>query len=134
MRRRMTGSAHPVAEYLQRYREGHRDEAFFGLLETGQDILPELISAFRTESASRVRAFLVEVIWQHRQQSVIPFLGQALRDSESVVWREALDGLVTLASPAALEVLRSAHHSATGECRSWIAEAIEQVQEQMQRP
>jgi hypothetical protein len=129
----MKSVAHPVTDYLQRYREGHRDEAFFGLLETDPDILPFLMSAFRAESDGRVRAFLVEVIWQHRKQSVIPFLGEALADSESVVWRQALDGLVTLSSPAALEILHSSHRSATGESRGWIAEAIEHAQERMRQ-
>lgn len=129
----MNHVAHPVTDYLQRYREGHRDEAFFGLLETGHDILPCLMSAFRAESDSRVRAFLVEVIWQHRKHSVIPLLGEALEDSESGVWRQALDGLVTLASPAALAVLHSAHRSAAGERRGCFTEAIEQAQERMKQ-
>lgn len=122
-----------IADCLRRYRDGHRDDAFFGLLETDYDVLPELMTAYRTESDSRVRAFLVEVIWQYRQQSVIPFLGEALRSSEPVVWQQALDGLVALASPAALEVLRSVHQSATGEFRGWVEEAIGQAQEQIQR-
>src|SRR5262245_43265713 len=77
--RRMTAFASQVADYLSRYRRGDREAAFFGLLETDHAILPELVAAFRSESDSRVRAFLVEVIWLHRQQSVIPFLGEALR-------------------------------------------------------
>jgi len=94
--------------FLQRFREGHRADAFFGLLEMDHDVLPELMAAFRAERDAQVRAFIVEVIWRHRQQSVTPLLGEALRDSEPTVWRQALDGLVSLASPAALEVLRAA--------------------------
>ena len=123
----MTAFASQVADCLGRYRQGDREGAFFGLVETDHAVLPDLMAAFRTESDSRVRAFLVEVIWQHRQQSVIQFLGEALHDSEPVVWRQALDGLVTLASPAALEVLRSARQSGTDEFRSWLAEAEKQI-------
>ena len=124
----MTNAPEYVAEYVRRYREGRRDDAFFGLLEAGADVLPELIAAFRKESDSRVRAFLVEVMWQHRQQSVIPILGEALRDPEPLVWRQAMDGLVALASPAALEVLRSARQFGNDEFRGWLAEAIDQVE------
>jgi len=129
----MTAFTSQIAECLHRYRRGDHDAAFFGLLETDHHILPELIAAFRTETDSRVRAFLVEVIWQHRQQSVIPFLGEALHTPEPVVWKQALDGLVAMASPAALEVLHSARQSSTDEFRSWIEEAIEQAQEQMRK-
>ena len=124
-----------ITEYFQRFRHGDRDGAFFGLLEMGHDILPELMAMFKIEPDDRIRAFLVEVIWQHRQHSVIPFLGEALNDSESQVWRQALDGLVTLASPAALKVLRSAsvrqfpHQQDTEQFRSWLEEAIGQAEQ-----
>ncbi len=97
-----------------------------GLLGMDHDALPELMGAFRAELDVQVRSFIVEVVWQHRQQSTTPFLGEALRDSEPVVWREALDGLVSLASPAALEVLRSARTRQfpnprdTDEFRRWL--------------
>jgi len=120
-----------IIEYVQLYREGRRDDAFFGLLEMDHDMMPELTGAFRAESDVTTRAFLVEVIWQHRRQDVIPFLGEALQSSEPVIWKQAIDGLVALASPAALEVLLSARQSGTDEFRSWLEEAIEQTQEQM---
>jgi hypothetical protein len=129
----MIALASQVADYLSQYRRGDRDAAFFGLLETDHAVLPELMAAYRSESDSRVRAFLVEVIWQHRQQSAIPFLGEALHDSEAVVWQQALDGLVTLASPAALEVLCSASQSGADEFRGWLAEAIEQAEQPGER-
>src|SRR5690242_3015237 len=97
-----------IAEYLQRFRKGDRDGAFFCLLEMEHGIVPELMAAFRAERDSRVREFLVEIIWQHRQSSAIPFLKEALNDGAPAVWKQALDGLVALASSAALEVLRDA--------------------------
>jgi len=99
----MTIRAAQIADWLQRFHEGHRDEAFFGLLEMDHAVLPELMAAFRAEGDVWVRAFLVEAIWQHRQPSAISFLGEVLCDPEPVVGRETLDGLVTLASPEALE-------------------------------
>ncbi|MCU0914204.1 MAG: HEAT repeat domain-containing protein [Planctomycetes bacterium] len=130
----MTIRAAQIADWLQRFREGRRDEAFFGLLEMGHAVLPELMAVFRAERDVQVRAFLVEVIWQHRQSSAISLLGEALRDPEPAVWQEALDGLVTLVSPAALEVLRSARTwqfsdpRTAEEFRGWLEEAIAQAE------
>jgi len=104
----MGDHAFQMSDYLQWLREGRREEAFFALLEMDHGVLPELIAAFRAEPDHQVRAFIVEVVWQHRQPSVIPFLGEALCDSEPAVWQQAMDGLVSLGSPAALGVLRSA--------------------------
>jgi hypothetical protein len=63
-----------VGAYLQRYRLGHRDEAFFGLLELDESILPALMAQFKKERDAKVRAFLVEVIWQHLRVSMIPWM------------------------------------------------------------
>src|SRR3954447_19411695 len=97
-----------IAYYLEMFRSGDADNAFHGLLEIDRDILPELMEVFRSERDIRVRELLVEVIWEYRERSVIPFLGEALSDIEPRIWRQALNGLVTLASPAALDVLRAA--------------------------
>jgi hypothetical protein len=126
-----------IEHYLEQLRRGHGDVAFFGLLETDHSILPELMAAFRAESSIGIRVFLVYVIWEHRQQSVIPFLGEALLDPEPPVWKEALDGLVALASPAALDVLRAARTRRfprprdTEGFRRWLEEAIEQAEERL---
>jgi hypothetical protein len=123
-----------ITDYLRLFREGNHDAAFFGLVEMDHSILPDLIAIFHRESDSQVREFLVEVIWQHRQRTAIPFLGEALQDVDPKVWKEALNGLVTLASKEALEVLRTAktrqfpRKRDTDEFSSWIDEAIEQVQ------
>jgi len=97
-----------IAYYLDMFRRGDADNAFHGLLELDAGILPELMEVFREEQNGEVREFLVEVIWQYRDRSVIPFLGEALLDYDTRVWRQALDGLVALASEASLDVLRQA--------------------------
>lgn len=123
-----------IACYLEMFRGGDADNAFHGLLEIGRDVLPELMEVFRSERDIEVREFLVGVIREYRERSVIPFLGEALSDAEPRIWRQALDGLVTLASPAALEVLRAARirqlptRRATEEFRRWLEEAIEQAE------
>lgn len=122
-----------IAGYLESFHKGDCDGAFFGLLEMGHEVLPELIEVFRHEEDSDIREFLVEVIWQHRQLSTIPFLGEALYDNAPIVWKQALDGLVTLASPQALEWLETAkarefsRQADAEEFRRWLDEAIEQI-------
>jgi len=123
-----------VTHYLQRFRGGHTDDAFHGLLELDHAVLPELEAQFRTARAPEVRRFLLEVIWQHRQQSVIPLLGEALLDADHRVWREALDGLVALGSPRSVAALRAVRVQRDDEqFRRWVDEAIEQAEEQAQR-
>jgi hypothetical protein len=130
----METTAQQITDYIERFRRGDRDGAFFSLLEMEHGILPQLMEVFRHELDGRVREFLVEVIWQHRQPSVIPFLGEALHDSEPLVWRQALDGLVTMASPASLETLRNVRpRQQIGELRLWLDEAIYQVESEISR-
>lgn len=123
-----------INDYLDIARQGDVDNAFHGLLEIDVDILPELMAAFTAERNAEIRELLIEVIWQYRQPSIIPFLGKALFDAEPSIWRQALNGLVTLASPAALEALRAARsrqftkQQDAEEFRRWLEEAIQQTE------
>jgi hypothetical protein len=97
-----------VQKCLRAYKAGNRDGALQGLLGLDHKVLPALITAFKQEKNVEAKAFLVNAIWQHRQQSVIPFLAEASCDPEALVWRQALDGLVALASRSALAAMRAA--------------------------
>lgn len=135
----MNTFAPKVTHYLTRFRQGDDDGAFHGLLELDHALLPDLEAEFRNATDTRLRIFLLNVIWQHRQQSVIPLLAAALFDAEPGVWREALNGLVTLASPAALKALQAASgrefepRRDTQEFSRWLEEAVEQTRAEMQR-
>lgn len=107
-RYRMASFAPQIAWYLERHREGDGSTAFHGLIQLDSAALPELVSEYHAAVDTRLRVFLLEVIWQHRQQSVVPVLAAALFDPEPQVWKEALDGLVALASPSSVEALRAA--------------------------
>ena len=126
--------AEQIAYYLEMFRRGDSDNAFHGLLELDRDILPELMSAYRATHNVGVRELLVEVIWEYRERSVIPFLGEVLLDAESRIWRQALNGLVALASPDALDVLRAARtrqfpsQRETVDFHRWLEEAIGQAE------
>ena len=90
-----------IRDCFRRFREGDCDGAFFGLKDIAPKVLPDLMAFYRCEQEAGVRAFIVRVVWETRDQSVIPFLGEALRDRAPEVWKEALDGLVAFASPGA---------------------------------
>jgi hypothetical protein len=79
---------------------------------------------------------LVEAIWQLRSPSSLDLLGEALQDPAPEVWREALDGLATLASPESLRILESTRDGLVAsdeegsdgdDLRGWIDGAIEDV-------
>jgi len=124
---------------MDQYRRGEVDQAYHSLLELDHAALPELIAAFRAATNVGLRVFLLGVTWQHRQPSVIPLLAEALADSEPRVWREALAGLVALASPAALEALRAARgrqfpkRRDSEEFHRWLEEAIGQAEGDVRR-
>jgi HEAT repeat protein len=97
-----------VTYYLERLKERDDSAAFFGLLESDSSVVPDLIALYHNEIDPRIREFAVEVLWQRRDPVVIPLLSEALLDSEAIVWKQATDGLVALATPEALAALRDA--------------------------
>jgi hypothetical protein len=129
----MSAFVEEITHYLTRYRAGNADEAFHGLLELDHEALPELEGRFRTSTDPGLRAFLLRVIWQHRQQSVIPVLAHALLDADRRVWREAMDGLVALGCPAAVTALRTVRAQRDEQdFQGWADEAIEQAEMEAQ--
>jgi len=131
--------AEQITYYLEMLRQGDADNAFHGLLEIDRDILPELMAVFRDTRDIGVREFLITVIWEYRERSAIPFLGKALLDAEPPIWRQALNGLVALASPEALDALRAERtrqfprQRETEKFRCWLEEAIQQAEREIQK-
>lgn len=126
-----------VDHYIERFVQGEEEQAFHGLREMDHDVLPELSEAFRTAPETETRVFLLNVIWEHRQQSAIPILLEGLFDAEPSVWQEAMDGLVALSSHDSLDALSQARnrHFAVNRDKiifsDWLEEAIEQVEQQL---
>jgi hypothetical protein len=128
-----------TAYYIKRLGEPDRDDGYHGLIEASDEIIPFLVNAFRVEQVPGIRADLVEIIWQHRNPETIEFLSEALNDPAQEVWKNALDGLVALACPKAIEALRLARSpvlhkkSQKEKFQRWLEEAIEQTQENMRQ-
>jgi hypothetical protein len=114
--------------YLLKSQSGDLGSAFFGLIDCEHAVLPQLQDAYRSEKDWSVRDLLVEAVWQHRQQSSVPFLFEALQDGHEAVWMQALDGLVALASAATRDGLANAIRlEPDPKRREWFQEAVDQI-------
>lgn len=122
-------------EKLERYlgiaRNGHVEAAFHGLIDSlDEKAIPLLEDAYRSEAMPPVRALLVKTVWNIRSPKTLDFLAEALQDPEPPVWKEALDGITSLASRESLTILESSRDELgedRGEFREWVAQAIEDV-------
>jgi HEAT repeat protein len=91
--------------------------------------------AYRSELDPDRRWAAIHCLWQYRDHAALPALSAALRDADERVWKEALDGLVTLGGPSAARALQEASlflaQNARGARiqRAWIDEAIQQIRE-----
>jgi HEAT repeat protein len=99
----------------------------------GPQVLPELTRRFAESREIAFRAALVGLARNIRSADALPLLDRALQDESPVVWKEALDGLVTLASPASVRLLEEAlDRTPPGEVSveewiSWVQEALQQA-------
>jgi HEAT repeats len=125
-----------IEYYLDKARRGETDVAFHGLLELRGDPVPGLEKAFLVESDPEVREMIVGVISPWGRPGIIEFLGAALDDTHPEVWKCALDGLVSNASPISLRVVEQAMKEAASddpERLAWFTEAIGQINETLAR-
>lgn len=127
-------SAEFVAQYIERLRKEGPPDGCSPLEEVDPQVLqPYAIS----EPDEDVRAYLVEVIWEHRRSDSAPFLARMLNDPSKKVWKVALDGLALLGLPvlegglgidAALVALKAARTGASAEQLEYIDEAIDLIE------
>jgi hypothetical protein len=118
---------------LDKFRAGDEEVAFYELLELPGTLLPALVDRFRSESQSPIRALLIKVAWERKEEGVIHFLSEALMEPEELVWQQALDGMVAFASQEVREILLAARthefadEALTSRFHLWVEEAIQQV-------
>jgi hypothetical protein len=119
-----------VNDFLELARKGHNEAALQGLIDLGEPAIELLSASYRGESSASVRALIVEAVWQIRSHASVDFLGEALLDPAPEVWRQALDGLVTLASAQSLQILESTRDQLGDnrpELGDWLDGAIDDV-------
>ncbi len=101
-------SADEIAYYIQQLHSSDSEDAYSALLaNTSAEAVPALIAAYDAERNAKVKAALVEIIWQKRALDSLDFLRQALQRPESPIWRAALDGIVALGGAPALALLEA---------------------------
>jgi HEAT repeat protein len=120
--------------YIQQLRDGDGENAFHCLVEEGPDIIPWLmVYFFFKETDSQVRVTLVDIIRQHEKCSTIPFFAEALKDPNPIVWKAALDGLVSMPCDESVAALQTALDQpySDKQFHEWVKEALEQVLEKL---
>jgi hypothetical protein len=96
-----------VIAALELFRSGDDDGALAQLLEEAAELVPAIGEIFRAEADPDLRAFLVRVAWERREEGSDGLILEALNDPAEEVWQSALDGAVAMASPQMLEALKS---------------------------
>jgi HEAT repeat protein len=122
-----------IKRWISDLRTAPGGEAFRKLSSAGPDALPEIMSAVRTEKDANVRAKLVEALWRQPDPSLVPFLSELLNDPTEAVWKEALNGLVTVATEDARKAVKAAlkklGRKGDPQRIEWYNEALEQIEE-----
>jgi hypothetical protein len=124
-----TMTPNDVCQLVESLCEGN-DNAFHTLIEAEKTIIPLLTQQFTTHACGADRARIIEVIWQHRDKATIPFLASVLNDGYPEVWKQAIDGLVTIGGTESVEALQLFRGQLKDDDARlpWIAEAIEQME------
>lgn len=128
------GKVEDVAELLSELNGSQREDALCALMAM-PGLLPVVAEAFRMETNPDRRWAAIHCLGQYRDDAALPTLSAALRDPDDRVWKEALDGLVTLGGSMAVRTLQDASIFLAENARdprvkrAWIDEAIEQIRE-----
>ena len=122
-----------VKNYVPQLSGPGADDAWHSLVEAGPAVLPHVVDAFNASRDPRGRLPLVQIVGEYRSADAIPFFETCLRNNDANIWKAALDGLASLGTRAALDVLRVARETANPQKREWIDEAVEQIH-QASRP
>jgi HEAT repeat protein len=103
------------------------ENAWHSLVEAGPTALPHLAEALDASADPRVRAALLRVVSEYRSAEAVPLLKGLLGDPDAEVWTAALDGLVMLGGPVAVDALIVVKATVTSERQEWIDEGIRQI-------
>jgi hypothetical protein len=122
-------------QYIERLR---KDGGPFAGCSPLEELDPQVLQPYAiSEPDEDIRAYLVEVIYEHRRPDSAPFLARMLNDPSNEVWKAALNGLVLLGLPvvrgglgidAALVALKAARTSASAKQLEYIDEAIDLIE------
>ncbi len=121
--------------YLRQLRAGDFDSAFHGLIDLDPAVVHLLIAAYHAETSASICASLLRIISEFRTPSALPLLAEALRCRRDDQWKQALDGLVRLASVEAIQTLEAVIRDEAvapnpeSSYIDWVREALDQTKQ-----
>ena len=123
-----------IAHYLLQLRQSKSEDTFFALIHLDESQVPDLINTYHDETNVDIQALLVEIISHYRQQASLSFLASALQNHNPQIWKNALDGIVSIGGQASIQMLEAQKQRLFVEKHSserveWIEEALQQIQE-----
>jgi hypothetical protein len=88
----------------------------------------------QSETDVNVQTELIRLLAEYRSSEGIPVLADLVRASDADVWKTALDALVTIGGDDSRTQMERARLVASIDRQPWIAEAIDQIRAEGQRP
>jgi HEAT repeat protein len=127
------GNPDEIRRLIEEVRADPACDAFRRLSRAGQAALPEIAAAAKAEKSIPVRAKLIEALWRQADASMVPLFKDWLDDPSELVWKEALNGLVSVANEDAHKVLKAAlkklGRKGDPQRIEWYNEGLDQIQE-----
>lgn len=125
-----------AAQLLIELHGAEPEDAVCAIRELPAEGLSVVADGYRRESDGSRRQVIIHALWESRNPAVLSTLSLALSDPDDRVWKEALDGIVTLGGSQARQILERARDALADqpellERRTWVHEAIEQMQRAM---
>lgn len=120
--------------YVEQLGHQNNEDAFHSLLEFEGNILPSLFERYEQQDDADVKANLIEIVWRRKQdQQILQFLSKAANDTNPIIWKAAIDGIVSIGGHEALKLLKDIDRQveSSKNKHEWIAEAITQIEEQL---
>jgi hypothetical protein len=117
-----------IRELLNKCVDGN-ENSYHTLIELPNDNLPILYDEYRSESDIDMREIIVEVIWKHKDAASLNFLLGIIKVDNSIVWKQALDGIVAIAGNKIISTLENIRDNLKEKDAKfdWINEAIDQI-------
>ncbi|MEO8612378.1 MAG: HEAT repeat domain-containing protein [Chloroflexota bacterium] len=117
---------------MQQFRRSKNEDTFFALIHLDESQVHDLIKAYLAETRVDIKALLVEIISHYKQPTSLNFLASALQAAHPQVWKNALDGIVSIGGKISIQILeeekqRLASEKRFGERIEWIEEALQQL-------
>jgi HEAT repeat protein len=127
-------SSEIIAHYLHQLRQSKNEDAFFALIHLDESQVPDLINAYHDQTNLDIQPLLVEIVSHYKLPTSLDFLMGALQSSNPQVWKNALDGIVSIGGQASIQVLEEEKQRLQGgknfsERFEWIEEAIQQIRD-----